>query len=350
MDRITHPLGSDPSSRGSRLTRIGRRLPSPAYLWFLGLLSVPSMFFGRLESLEGFVLFFLFGLWPIVAGLVSGIRSETDADTVDPIEWIDIGDGATNVRASVGTILTMFQPIVAVTGLLQFAGHVPIGLRYRGRLPGPGCDESTVDYRLPIEGQWTVVNGSPDRRYSHSWSILTQRYAYDLVITDADGRTHEGERTGPDAHYCFDEPILAPADGTVVATRNDHRDYHRTDGWLDPLQRDLRGNYVTIEHADGEYSVLAHLKRGSVTVTEGDRVERGEEIGRCGNSGNSTEPHLHFHVQDHPNFFLGMGLPVQFADVVTEIPGSEPVGHDRSYIHAGQLVSNRSSETDERPD
>ncbi|WP_276254407.1 M23 family metallopeptidase [Halomontanus rarus] len=350
MDGIRHPLVPDSNPRQSRSIRIVRRLPSPAYLWFLGLLSVPSMFFGRLESLEGFVLFFLFGLWPVLAGIVSGLWSDGEVDAVDPIEWIDLGDGATRVRVSVGTVLTMFQPIVAVTGLLQFAGHLPIVLRYRGRLPDPERYESAVDYRLPVEGRWTVVNGSPDRRYSHSWSILTQRYASDLVITDAEGRTHEGERTGPEAHYCFDEPIVAPADGIVVATRNDHRDYHRTDGWLDPLQRDLRGNHVTIEHAGGEYSVLAHLKRGSVTVTEGDRVERGAVIGRCGNSGNSTEPHLHFHVQDHPNFFLGMGLPVQFTDIVTETPGNEPVRHDRSYVHAGQLVSVGSSETDERSD
>ncbi|WP_242695444.1 hypothetical protein [Halomontanus rarus] len=62
MDGIRHPLVPDSNPRQSRSIRIVRRLPSPAYLWFLGLLSVPSMFFGRLESLEGFVLFFLFGL------------------------------------------------------------------------------------------------------------------------------------------------------------------------------------------------------------------------------------------------------------------------------------------------
>lgn len=336
MPELRHPAASERTPRSERLDRLLRRVPDPTFLSLLGFLSLPALLFDRYEELGEFALFFLFGLWPLLKGVAGGVAPD---DAAEPTDWIDGGGRAAGLRSLVATLALQFQPAVFVTGLLQLAGHVPILLRYRGRLPNPERFESSVDYRLPFEGTWTVVNGSPDRRYSHSWAILTQRYAHDFVITDEAGRTHEGERSGPEAHYCFGEPVVAPADGVVVAASDGHRDYHRTDGWLDPLQRDIRGNYVTIRHADGEYSVLAHLREGSVAVESGDRVARGERIARCGNSGNSTEPHLHFHVQDRPNFFLGMGLPVQFADLRAGMPESDPVRRDRDFVHAGQVVS-----------
>jgi hypothetical protein len=336
MTETRHPAAPERNPRWKRLDRLVRRLPDPSLLSVFGFLGLPALLFDRFEHLADFMLFFLFGLWPLVKGVVSGA---TD-DEPEPTDWIDSGGRAANARAYAAMLLLQFQPAVLVIGLLQLAGHVPILLRYRGRLPNPERYDGAVDYRLPFDGEWTVVNGSPDRRYSHSWGILTQRYAHDFVVTDESGRTYEGDRSGPEAHYCFEEPIVAPADGEVVAAGDGHRDYHRTDGWLDPLQRDIRGNYVTIRHADGEYSVLAHLKEGSVAVSPGDRVQRGDRIGRCGNSGNATEPHLHFHVQDHSNFFLGRGRPVRFADGGPRRPGSDPVERDREFVHAGQVVAN----------
>jgi hypothetical protein len=261
------------------------------------------------------------------------------------------------------------NPFVFVQGVLQFAGHVPILLRYRGRLPNPDRFEQEVSYRLPFgdgasrdgtsdetggttadDGTWTVVNGSPTREHSHSWSILTQRYAYDFVITDEEGRTHVGDGSSPEQYYCYGEPILAPADGVVVATHDGHRDGPRAGGWLDLRQRNILGNWVTVEHADGEYSVLAHLQCGSVAVAEGDDVKRGQQVGRCGHSGNSTEPHLHFHVQDRPNFYLGMGLPIRFDGVRTTTENAAEGGQnvndegavEGTYVSAGQRVVSNS--------
>lgn len=336
MAGVRHPLDAETTTERSRLSRALGQLPSPGYLWFLGLLSLPSIFFGRLHQLYPFVLLFLFGFWPWISGLISWVR---DNEPPDPTEWLDWGDGSYETRAAVGSILVAFQPYVLVAGLRQLLGTVVVAIRYRGRFPSPEQFEQSVDYRLPFGGEWTVINGSPDRRFSHSWSIPGQRYAYDFVVTDEEGRTHDGEREGPASHYCFDKPILAPADGTVVAVGRHHHDYHRTDGWLDPRQRDLRGNFVTIHHATGEYSVLAHLKQESVTVEEGQQVRAGEEVGRCGHSGNSTEPHLHFQLQDRPGFFSAMGLPIQFSNVSTRFPEEEAEHHGQAYVHAGQLVS-----------
>jgi hypothetical protein len=221
----THPTDPDADTDSDRPSALRRRLPDPMAVALLGFISIPGYLFDALEPLRIFVLFFLAGLWPLLTGLVSTVVGIWTDDRTDaaPTEWIDTGDRATNARALVSMLLLQFQPVLFGTGIAQMAGHIPIYLRYRGHLPSPESFESDIDYRLPFEGTWTVVNGSPDRDYSHSWGILTQRYAYDFVITDADGRTHEGERTSPEGHYCFGEPILAPAEGTVVSVRNDHR-------------------------------------------------------------------------------------------------------------------------------
>ena len=75
------------------------------------------------------------------------------------------------------------------------------------------------------------------------------------------------------------------------------------------------GNHVVLDLGHGEYALLAHMQRGSVRVRVGDRVRTGDVLGLTGNSGNSSEPHLHFHVQDRPGLFGGArGLPVSFVD------------------------------------
>ena len=157
-----------------------------------------------------------------------------------------------------------------------------------------------------------------------------------VLCTDDEGRTHRGDGTDLEDYYCYGEPLLAPADGVVVSASDGHRDSPYLKGALDPFQRDIRGNYVTIEHEASEYSVLAHLQEGSVTVEEGARVERGQRIGRCGHSGNSTEPHLHFQLQDRPRWFdFTVGLPISFDEVAID---SEPETDTRQSVRAGQRV------------
>lgn len=361
----THPpTDSSDGIESNRRNGVLRKLPDLTYLTLLGFLSIPGYLFEPLRPLQPFVLFFLFGLWPLVKSLVRSVRS----DGRSPTDWIEIGGKRQRRRTILSFLALQLNPFVQVKGILQIAGHVPILARYRGRLPKPGRFEQTVSYSLPFDGPssrfdaatndtttvdggtWTVVNGSPTRERSHSWGILTQRYAYDFVVTDGDGRTHTGDGSRPEDYYCYGEPICAPADGVVVSAHDGHRDHHRAGGWLDLLQRDVRGNWVTIEHADGEYSVCAHLKCGSVAVAPGDHVERGQPIGRCGHSGNSTEPHLHFHVQDRPNFYFGMGLPIRFDGVRTVTEDStrtseereQEADRERTYIDAGQRVIPRS--------
>jgi hypothetical protein len=323
----------------------------------LGLLSIPGFLFPSLADLRVFGLCFLFALWPLVGPLFPD-----SSDTDDPTDWIESGGSVRRFLLSM--IVLQVNVFVQWQSLQQLVGQVVILARHRGRVPNPETFESAVEYRLPFDGEWTVAAGSDRRDQSHSWGILTQRYAYDFLVTDEAGRTYRpvgaddagepNDSTDDDAgvgsdleidapddpadYYCFDRPLCAPADGEVVVASDGHPDHDRI-GWLDFDQRSILGNHVVVRHAEAEYSLFAHLRQGSVTVAEGESVAAGQHVGDCGHSGNSTEPHLHFHLQDGENFFTSAGLPIKFTAVeIAEGPAGEFRRHDAVAISAGQRV------------
>ncbi len=174
-------------------------------------------------------------------------------------------------------------------------------------------DDPPVTLCLPVDGWWKVHNGGMTRAVSHSWDIIAQRYAYDfLIVDDMDISFHDDPRR-PQNYYAFGKAVLAGGNGEVVAVRTDLRDHPRAgSGWIDWRTADIRGNYVIIRHGQRQYSLYAHLQAGSVCVRPGEWVKAGQVIGKCGNSGHSTEPHLHFQLQDRADFFTAVGLPVLF--------------------------------------
>jgi len=218
-------------------------------------------------------------------------------------------------RELYGTLITLptwLSPVVWATSLAQMVGETLNRMRPGKNLPTPATYRPKGTYRLPFQGWWWVGNGGPDPETSHSWEILGQRFAYDFVIRDEEGKTHRGSGRRLEDYYAFGAPVCAPADGVVVAVQNRHRDCPWP-GFVDPLAWSIAGNYVLIRHEGGEYSLLAHLKRGSVRVRPGQWVRAGEVVGECGNSGHSTEPHLHFQFLDRPNLSLGLSLPIPFS-------------------------------------
>jgi hypothetical protein len=167
-----------------------------------------------------------------------------------------------------------------------------------------------IGLRLPFEGEWLVAVGGSLWR-NHHLSAPAQQFAYDFVIPGADGKTYAGARHDNASYHCFGRAILAPHDGTVVVAVDGVPD--NTSGELNPQM--AYGNVVMIASGAGYVSVLAHLQEGSVTVRKGERVPAGQPVGACGNSGNSTEPHLHVHVQSQRGFEQGVGLRPHFTAV-----------------------------------
>ena len=196
--------------------------------------------------------------------------------------------------------------------------------------PSPHMDYQTkARLRLPFDGQWYVFWGGHDIARNYHAVSRGQRFAYDLVKR-VDGSSHRGDGSALEDYYCWNQKILAPARGTVLEVVDGLPD--QAIGTRNPDA--IAGNHVMLDLGNGEYALLAHLRQGSVAVKTGQQVAAGDELGRCGNSGNTSEPHLHFHLQDAPQFGEGDGLPALFNHYLADgkpVPRGEPV--------KGQLIS-----------
>jgi urea transporter len=149
-----------------------------------------------------------------------------------------------------------------------------------------------VPITLPFLGTWSVSQAH-EGDHTHKNEF---RHAWDFVITDTEEKQFLSSGDLLSDYYCYDKMVLAPADGTIelVVDRipdNVVGEVNLKENW---------GNTVIIKHDEHLYSSLSHLKEGSIKVKEGDSIKEGEEIGRCGNSGRSPYPHLHFQVQETP--------------------------------------------------
>lgn len=166
---------------------------------------------------------------------------------------------------------------------------------------------------LPFRGQWTTSNASPNSSNGHFLNA-NQRFAIDFFITqDVDGKRRSYRDRGKQNldYFAFGQEILAPADGTVTAVIDGVPD--NTPGQLDIYFR--LGNTIVLSLGNGEYAYLCHLQNGSAQVRVGDRVARGQVLARCGNSGNSSVPHLHFQLTDSPVISYSASLPAYFSKV-----------------------------------
>jgi murein DD-endopeptidase MepM/ murein hydrolase activator NlpD len=213
------------------------------------------------------------------------------------------------------------------------AACLVIGL-VAGLLPvAPEVPPRRVD--APLTGRWVAVNSPASRRPSHGTHGHGQTYAIDLVYEPRPGdRPTFGDGPSfrpPDDFPAYGQPILAPADAVVVAAYDRARDHRSRSSWpafgymvLEGMVREyagtrfLMGNHLVLDLGDGTYAAMAHLRRASLAVRRGDRVRRGQLLARCGNSGNSSEPHLHFQLMDSRRPLLAAGVPFAFDNVAVE--------------------------------
>lgn len=236
---------------------------------------------------------------------------------------------------------------------------------------------------LPFAGRWLVQNSPARRVPSHGTDLLGERYAIDFVGVDHRRRTADRLdwrtflATEPVERFlAFGRPILAPVGGTVVGRHDGEVDHvgRRSQlslvpyalGQAERLRHGVdavAGNSLVIALPSGAFLALAHLKAGSLRVAIGDRVAPGQPIAECGNSGNSTQPHLHLQVMDSQDLSVARGLPMAFRDfrewprgarhprvkssgmpgegaIVEPVPASEPV--PGSEPDAGQRTDLRS--------
>lgn len=191
---------------------------------------------------------------------------------------------------------------------------------------------SKTQFRFPMNGV-AYVGWAPSMHSGHRF-MPAQEFALDIARTGPGGLTYSGDGQKFADYFAYGDDILAAADGRVVLavdgepefeevmqrpgeSAEDYAKRHRI-GQAQRAARGLNGvagNHVMLDHGNGEYSFYAHMKPGSVKVKAGDVVKAGQVLGELGSSGNSTEPHLHFHVCDGPDPLNCAGIPVLFQDV-----------------------------------
>jgi hypothetical protein len=170
----------------------------------------------------------------------------------------------------------------------------------KGWVAGNGCCEAKAegthrDTGLPINGQL----------------YFAQRYAIDWVRLDAEGRLVHGDLSDVHSYTAYGADVVAVADGVIVETRDDLAD-QVPPNLPDPktiTAQTLLGNHVIQDIGDGFFAFYAHLQPGSVVVAPGDRVSRGQVLAKLGNTGNSSMPHLHFHIMAGPSAIGSNGIP-----------------------------------------
>lgn len=149
-----------------------------------------------------------------------------------------------------------------------------------------------ISFSLPFFGEWTISQAH-EGEYTHQGEW---RHAWDFIISDSNGKEYRDHGNFAEDYFCYGKAVVAPADGTIVETVSNIHD--NTIG--DINTRNNWGNTIIIKHSDSLYSKLCHLKCKSLVVEVGDKVQQGQLLGRCGNSGRSPYPHLHFQFQATP--------------------------------------------------
>ena len=198
---------------------------------------------------------------------------------------------------------------------------------------------SRVMFRLPLDGPVTVAWGGADATVNYHVFLPDQRWAYDLLVA-REGESFRGDGTELNDYYGYTLPVLAPASGVVFAAHDGEPDIA-----IGARRWGLAGlgNHVGIEVAPNEYLFIGHLQPGSVRVQVGDHVTVGQRLGRVGNSGNSSEPHVHLHLQDTPRPYFGEGIPFYFhrySHAGRVVERGMPEGGRSRRQYAGQLIAN----------
>jgi len=187
---------------------------------------------------------------------------------------------------------------------------------------------------FPFTGRWMALNSPANRVPSHGTDLFGSTYAVDFVAVDERGRSAPltwrtiAATEPPERFLGFGMPILSPLAGTVVGIHDGEPDHEARRSvvagvpyLLTQRERAARGapgvagNHVVIAAAPaGPFVLLAHFQRGSVAVHSGDTIAAGAQVGACGNSGNSTQPHVHVQATDSIEWATARGIRISFGD------------------------------------
>lgn len=270
------------------------------------------------------------------------------------------------IPASIGHRIAITVPGGIPAGFLKFAG-LPEGeetYSYTSDAVNVGPADAIV-IGPPLEGKgWVAADGCCDST-RHVRAIMpindklriAQRFAIDWEMINGERKIYLGDPKDVKSYFAYGKNVLAVADAKVIAAVDKYKD--QIPGKLPPgmTLEEADGNHIVLDLGGGEYALYAHLKPGSVKVKTGDTVKLGQIMGIVGNTGNSSAPHLHFHVTEGPSAMGSNGLPyvIDSFGLIEKAPSTdafnkaelegtplEVVPVDKPGIHSNELPLDQS--------
>lgn len=204
---------------------------------------------------------------------------------------------------------------------------------------------AATKFYLPFTGFWLTFWGGDTLKQNHHHDTVSQKHAFDFIQTDESGKFFRTTGATNEDYFSFGKDIISPSPGVVIEVVDGLRD--NKPGQLNSFN--FTGNYVMLKHGNSLFSILGHLRQNSITVKVGEKVSIGQKLGECGNSGYSTDPHLHFHIQDSDVFAemdenykrvdIAKGQKIFFERIKLMKNGKQTIVENYSPIK-GDIISN----------
>jgi murein DD-endopeptidase MepM/ murein hydrolase activator NlpD len=183
----------------------------------------------------------------------------------------------------------------------------PYDVEGKGKL-----DRNITKLQLPFKGEWFTYWGGVNKRQNYHVTYKPQQGAFDFIVRDKNGSSYQRSGTRNEDYYAFGKRLYAVCEAVVIRVVTGVED--NRPGEMNPAQ--AFGNYVVLRTANDEFIFYAHFQKESIKVKTGDVVKQGQYLGDCGNSGNSSEPHVHLHIQDGPNVLADIGARCFFESLI----------------------------------
>lgn len=228
------------------------------------------------------------------------------------------------ISFSVITIVVIIIDIAVKSIGLKEEKNIHNGINYK----------NTLIVEFPLRGEWIAPNTPAKMVPSHGTNELGQRYAYDFVQLEDKGRFYRANKlryllfgVPLNICYCWGKEIYAPCNGKIIESKDGYKERHRVHILTDILAiyknsltfnlkkkgfQPVVGNYIIMECDSNVYAFFAHFQKDSIAVSVGENVQKGQFLGKVGHSGNSTEPHLHFHLMDNSDLTRAKGISCAF--------------------------------------
>jgi len=304
--------------------KIYRKVLCSFLLWLL----CQSLLFGQAESAKEIVISSVFEKY-YNADDFKGIFRMLSPDMQKALPLVNCQEFLTKLKKEAGQIKirkfikhekgfasykTHFEKALFALNLAVDKDQKISGFLVKSFIEIPEIERNSTKMSLPFKGDWTVTWGGDSKELNYHVESKSQKNAFDFLMTDKTGKSFRTDGNSNEDFYAFGQYLFSPCDGEIVSV---------VDGIKENIIGEMNsfhigGNVIILKTENNEYVVFCHLKHQSIQVKEGQKVLQGEALGQCGNTGRSSEPHLHFHVQNTENMNDAVGVKCYFDKIMVD--------------------------------